>query len=239
MSQREIPKIIHQIWIGPNKMPRVWMKTFYEDYIKMFPDWKYQLWTEKEINNLNMINKDIYNQEPTMWGKADIARYEILYKYGGVYVDADSVWINNKNLEECINEAKYTGLFFGRSQHVANQVANGVIGASPSHEFFEKLLNNLTQRYKNLSHRCEVAVSIGPFYVTEVLKDYKFTLFPATYFYPSSWGHTEDYEIHKKTPQPKESFMFQYGYSTNLSIGGNLYNTINKIETLNEAKSKD
>ena len=29
-----IPKIIHQIWLGPNKRPDIWMNTWKIDYIK-------------------------------------------------------------------------------------------------------------------------------------------------------------------------------------------------------------
>ena len=41
----------------------------------------------------------IYNIEPTYNGKSDLLRYLILYAYGGIYVDADMVWINNKSFE--------------------------------------------------------------------------------------------------------------------------------------------
>ena len=34
----KIPKIIHQIWIGPKKRPDIWIKTWSEDYINKFKD---------------------------------------------------------------------------------------------------------------------------------------------------------------------------------------------------------
>ena len=55
------------------------------------------LWNEKEINKLTMINRTIYDLEPTLRGKSDIARYEILYQYGGIFLDADSYWIEKEN----------------------------------------------------------------------------------------------------------------------------------------------
>lgn len=36
-----IPKIIHQIWIGPKPEPIKWTNTFKIDYIKMYPEYKY------------------------------------------------------------------------------------------------------------------------------------------------------------------------------------------------------
>ena len=49
-----IPKIIHQIWLGPNKRPDIWMNSWKINYIKKHPDWTYKLWTEKEINMLQV-----------------------------------------------------------------------------------------------------------------------------------------------------------------------------------------
>ena len=94
-----IPKIIHQIWIGPKKRPDIWMDTFKIDYIKKNPDYKYILWNEENIDPLFEdfpIYKQVYNLERSYNGKSDILRYLILYVHGGIYVDADSVWVNDK-----------------------------------------------------------------------------------------------------------------------------------------------
>jgi len=55
------------------------------------PDWKVRLWTNKDINEnefppdaLEKIRNSIKGAQ-----KADIMRYFIVYKYGGVYVDTD------------------------------------------------------------------------------------------------------------------------------------------------------
>ena len=221
-----IPKIIHQIWIGENKMPLLWMKSFYNDYLKTFPDWKYCLWTEKEIDKLNMINREIYDKEPTYWGKSDILRYELLFRFGGIYIDADSVWVNNKNLEKCINKASDTGLFFAKS-HCQGQIANGVIGSVPNHPFFKEIMDKIIPRYNSMINE-HVAVKIGPVFITKILENYNPTIFPPEYFYPSAWGQTENCLLHQQVKIPKISFMYQYGYSSNLTIGGNLYKIMNE-----------
>ena len=82
-----IPKIIHQIWLG-SKLPEqyyIWQQT----WIKNHPDWQYILWTDAEIEKLNLVNKRLYNACKSYGAKSDIARYEILYRYGGLYVDCD------------------------------------------------------------------------------------------------------------------------------------------------------
>ena len=58
-QKKKIPKIIHQIWIGPKKMPiryKIWMKSWRE----INPEYEYRFWTDKDINKLNMINKNKY-----------------------------------------------------------------------------------------------------------------------------------------------------------------------------------
>lgn len=73
-----------------------------------------------------------------------------------------------------------------------------------------------------------VAVKIGPVFITKILENHKATIFPPEHFYPSAWGQTEDCQLHKKVNIPKSSFMYQYGYSSNLTVGGNLYKKMNE-----------
>lgn len=85
-----IPKIIHQLWIGPKTPPNKFMNTWKDKHEK--EGFEYIRWTEAEmkkrgfhsqltnkINDMNEIN-----------GKADILRWELLYEYGGFFVDADA-----------------------------------------------------------------------------------------------------------------------------------------------------
>ena len=97
-----IPKIIHQIWIGNKEPPQWCIDSWKINYLQKFPEWKYKLWTETEIEKLQMKNQKIYDLEPTLRGKSDIARYEILFKEGGIFLDADSYWIPNSNLSDLI-----------------------------------------------------------------------------------------------------------------------------------------
>ena len=86
-----IPPIIHQLWIGNKKAPSKHMNTWkhkndHMDYIN---------WTEKEISRRNFkfeCHKQIEDMEEIN-GKADIMRWELLYHYGGVFLDADSICI--------------------------------------------------------------------------------------------------------------------------------------------------
>lgn len=87
-----IPKIIHQIWIGPKKAPINHMNTWKEKH----PEFEYMYWNEEKIITENILDdtlKQKINEMEEINGKADILRWEILYKYGGVFIDADSICI--------------------------------------------------------------------------------------------------------------------------------------------------
>lgn len=82
-----IEHIIHQIWVGDKLPPTDLMNTWKSS------DFEYILWDEISLNKLEMINRDKYDyfiKEKIYYGAADVARVEILYNYGGLYIDADT-----------------------------------------------------------------------------------------------------------------------------------------------------
>ena len=84
--------LIHQIWIGKYAPPTFWMhsvRRFSEQY-----GHTYVFWNEDAIGNLKLENRKHYEllyKEKRFAGASDILRYEILYQYGGIYIDADTV----------------------------------------------------------------------------------------------------------------------------------------------------
>ncbi len=87
-EQPRIPKIIHQIWLGP-KVPPSFFATFQKKWKEFHPSWEYHLWTETELEELNLELKDIIDDSPNYAEKSDIIRCELLNRFGGVYLDVD------------------------------------------------------------------------------------------------------------------------------------------------------
>lgn len=101
-SNTEIPKIIHQLWIGPKPAPTKFMKTWKDKH----PNYEYIFWNEEELlrRGFKTELKNKIDDMEAYNGKADILRWEILYHYGGVFLDADSICI--ESLDDLIDYGK-------------------------------------------------------------------------------------------------------------------------------------
>jgi len=132
-----INKIIHQIWLGDkNKKPEKLMKTWQD----VHHDWEYNLWDEEKIESFGLLNKKQYDMSPTFRGKADIARYEILYRLGGFFIDADSVCLKKipDNFLELDFITTYENEIFRQ-----NLLANGFIGSKKGNKILYDLINKI------------------------------------------------------------------------------------------------
>ncbi|MBA3752181.1 hypothetical protein H0X06_05335 [Candidatus Dependentiae bacterium] len=129
MAQRKavIPKIIHQIWVGPKQPPSIFKKS-QESIAKYHPDWEYKLWTDADIPNFHLHNKKFYDLSNNYGEKADILRYEILYRYGGIYLDVDFVCL--KPLDVLSHYDLWTSL---QPLDCRGDINNAVIGSVPGH----------------------------------------------------------------------------------------------------------
>ena len=86
-----ISKIIQQIWIGTKPSPSKFMNTWKEKN----PDFEYIFWNESEFEKrgIKFETQDKIDSMEEINGKADIIRWELLWMYGGVFLDADSICI--------------------------------------------------------------------------------------------------------------------------------------------------
>ena len=106
----KIPKIIHQIWIGPKPLPDQY-KEFSQKMIEMHPDWEYHLWGNEIFTGIYKEDKFLQNyiKDPVLYKWAyisDRVRLLLLRDFGGVYVDVDAKPIRPFDiiLDKCSDE---------------------------------------------------------------------------------------------------------------------------------------
>jgi mannosyltransferase OCH1-like enzyme len=225
-SQTKIPKIIHQIWLGPGDPPTKLMNTWKIDYIKMYPDFEYVLWDDKKIKELYWSEDltKIYNLEKDPKAKSDIARLLILYFKGGIYIDPYAKWVNDKNLNDLILKAyRQENNFFVAREPIQNWIGNGVLGSVKKHPALNFLLEKLeiiADGYKEIREKTPSYIVTGPVFVNRAVMDnYPITIFPDVFFYypPKSWNGKNDCNNNDKLLEqvPKTAYMVNYNYSRN------------------------
>lgn len=101
-----IPKIIHYCWVGGNEKPES-VKYCIESWKKFCPDYKIIEWNESNYDfSKNEYMKQAY--EAKKWGFVpDYARLDIIYEYGGIYLDTDVELI--KNLDDILDCNSFFG----------------------------------------------------------------------------------------------------------------------------------
>jgi mannosyltransferase OCH1-like enzyme len=151
----KIPKILHIIWIGKQPVPQM-VKSWYIHH----KNWNIKIWNSKDIKNLKLDNQLIYNLSKKRYNqKSDIARLEILYRYGGVYVDADIY--NIKNIDSLLDN----DLFF--CQEKQNLISNSIIGCKKKHPIIRKLIRKMKITY---NYNSAIWKTTGPGFITKYLK---------------------------------------------------------------------
>jgi mannosyltransferase OCH1-like enzyme len=90
----KIPKIIHQIWIGPYNIP-LREKQFCKNIQDLHKDeYTYMFWTDTTMLNAEMPDEiqKVYNKfysDKDFAFCADVLRVWVVYNYGGFYLDVD------------------------------------------------------------------------------------------------------------------------------------------------------
>ena len=102
-----IPKKIHYCWFGNNPIPEknlLWM----ESWKKYCPDYEIICWDESNYD----ITKNNYMYEAykaKKWGFVpDYARLDIIYNYGGIYLDTDVELISS--LDDLLYQCAFAGV---------------------------------------------------------------------------------------------------------------------------------
>jgi mannosyltransferase OCH1-like enzyme len=197
----KIPKLIHQIWIGPHSGPEPLMRTWQQKN----PDWDYCLWTEETLPKLR--NQEAYEATPEWSGKADIIRYELLFDYGGFFIDADSRCLrplpddllDNECFAVWENEELRKGL-----------ISNGYLASVPGCLLMKALIDQIGKLDSGILQKYLPWKITGPVLLTNMVQALNYTglrIYPSWYFIPRH--HTGFL-----SPRADESYADQYWLST-------------------------
>lgn len=200
VQEQKIPKIFHWIWVGGKPMPEKFVE-FRKGWLAKHSGWEGILWGEKNPI-YPLVNQREYDAAKNPAQKADIARYEILHRYGGVYLDCDMECL--QNIEPLLH-----GVDGFSGAESPSTVAIGIMGCVPGHPLYGKVIQALPASF---AEHDNVVEATGPsFFTRHCLGREDFKIFPPWTFYPThynghQWGPLEmAYATHHWSMSWKES----------------------------------
>jgi mannosyltransferase OCH1-like enzyme len=212
VGQESIPRIIHQIWIGPKPAPTKFMDTWKDKH----PDFEYIRWTEQEMKKRGFVSncQNRIDEMEELNGKADIIRWELLYKYGGYFFDADSICI--EPIDEVLSKTK---CFAGWEQEQVREglIATGTMGFPPKHPLVKAAIEWIQGNCVSVQKTgLRAWITVGPCLLTNMYNTGKYkemTIFPSYYFLPVHCTGLK-YEGHAKIYQYQEWGSTKQNYET-------------------------
>ena len=185
-----IPKIIHYCWFGGSPLPELALKCI-ESWKKYCPDYEIKCWDETNID-INSVDYMREAYEAKAWGFVpDVARLQIIYENGGIYLDTDVEII--KPIDELLQHKAFVGTEDDRF------IALGLgFGAEKENPIIKTLLDDYLNRHfkledgnydKTAAPKIQTKTLLELGYVTSnKIQNYDdITIFPTEYFCPLSY----------------------------------------------------
>jgi len=207
-NEDSIPKKIHLIYFKGIEF----MKFHYEcvkSMIRHMPDYAIiiyndiepdynEYWNDikkhKNVKIEKMIPPHSYDGYPLKYiqYKADVARLEILYKYGGIYLDLDMLII--KNFENIINTGN--DFYISEENERGGGLINSFLACKPKNGFIKKWLESfkIGLRMDNWAYHIRESnkqlLNKNKHYFIK----YKIEILESKYFFPFKWSEREKFE---------------------------------------------
>lgn len=194
-----IPKTIHRMWIGGEEPD--WTRQFANTW--RHPGWELMEWDDSSIESLfPLVNQDLYDGAEEIAGdrcwqfRSDVVRYEILQRFGGVWVDADFECL--KRIDPLIGDSECFAAWV-----TDEWINNAIMGAVPRHPFINRLVRELSV---SVARGGPPNVVSGPQYMTRLWREApkpEIDVLPKEHFYPYLWSelgrgtnHFDSFAIH-------------------------------------------
>lgn len=183
----KIPKIIHYVWVGPQKLPALAQKCI-ASWKKHLPDYEIIEWNEHNFDiNSNRYCREAYSAKKYAF-VSDYIRIAVLCEYGGIYMDTD-VEVIKPFADDILNCEAIA------SYETPTTIQTGVLGCIPGQQMFERILEYYQQAtFVNSDGTYNMITNVK--IITDLAKEYGLepdgrmgnvlglTLFPQTYFCP-------------------------------------------------------
>lgn len=193
---------IFQIWIQSRYVSANMFRAI-ETWKTFHPDLNYQLWTNKDLIRLMEDGTDelggdllaVYRRLKPYAYKCDLARFYLLYRFGGIYADIDSVCISS-----CSSLLSHNTIVLCRDM-ITHNIFNGFLCVStPFHPFTRYVLVAMMRNvWETTQFRGDLDIT-GPQFLGKVVASY-FKIPPP--FVPGNFQGLKLLDYQRNLPIPK------------------------------------
>ena len=151
-----------------------------ETWRRHHPGWKFKVWRDRDLRRLlpgSAVSRARHYTE-----LSDLVRFEVLRRYGGVYVDTDVECL--RPLDPLL-QGERALLGYERP----GRVGSAVLAAVAGHPFF---VDASRQARRTVGLGADSADATGPYLLTVLVRDHPdVTILPQEAFYPYGWDEPE------------------------------------------------
>lgn len=174
-----IPRVLHRVWLGAMPIPGE-HERYWQTLRDVHPGWRLRTWRDADVGALGLSREA--GRARTAAELADLMRYEILRRQGGVYVDTDVE--GRQSLDGLLG-----GVEAFAALELAGRVGTAVLGCVPGHPAFARAARIARQTVGLGEH---AASSTGPYLMSLVLEQEPGVhIFGPERFYPYLWDEPE------------------------------------------------
>lgn len=217
-----IPPLLHFIWLGSPIPPDV--DAIIKTWVKCHPGWELRIWKDDDLLNFNWVNgfsKVAFEMAKTWAEKSDILRYEILYQYGGIYSDVDTVCLKSFNDLVSRNVECFAGQETNRIATKgggALYATNTILGFKPESPIIKYCLEHIKVQEEAPTE--PIGYRTGPVLFSRALHEAlqshageNIVILPCSYFYPLPY-----FANLKHTKLSVEEIISSYIYPESMTV---------------------
>jgi mannosyltransferase OCH1-like enzyme len=148
------------------------------------PDYQITVWGNDSLKNSWHLAKAMRYYSKELCGVADCMRWEILYEYGGIALDADSECL--RSLEDWLLEPDIFACWESELLR-PGLIANGIVGAIPNHPLIGQIIADMKEETPD----APPWQWSGPGRITRTIHEYQYrdiTIYPSHYFLPTHFA---------------------------------------------------
>lgn len=199
-----IPRIIHQTWKSESLPPS--FHFFRETWRRHHSDWEYRFYDDdacrRVVETWFPELLPLYDCCPHPIQRADIFRYLVVAREGGVYADMDMECL--RNVDPLLEGRRAVFGVEDRLSHrqtrrmnlrYAERIANFVFAAEADHPVFQMIIGTLKELPGKWNLREEILETTGPGFLTNIVQDNRdrlgLTVIPRICWAPPNWGYPD------------------------------------------------